>query len=112
MLFTNRFQTGQAQPVRHRHPSRLPTLQPYPVSMNNSVTHSGTWLQRLWWSIRNLYQELKPCRFSFIVALLACPVFLMVAQGTEVLRTVGEGSALGGQSEPFRLFLFFAALFV
>ena len=78
--------------------------------MNNPNPPSGNWLQRLWWFIRDLYQELKPCRFSFIVALLACPVFLVVAQGTEVLRTVGEGSALGSQPEPFRLFLFFVAL--
>src|SRR2546430_5527245 len=109
MLFTNRFKTGQAQPVRHRHPSRLPTPQPYPVPMNNSNTHSGTWLQRLWWSIRNLYQELKPCRFSFIVALLAGPVFLCVAQGTEILRTVGEGMA-GDQWYWPRVCGFFGAL--
>lgn len=67
------------------------------------------WLQRLWRSIRHLYRELKPCRFSFIVALLACPVFLSVAQGTEILRTVGEGMA-GGQWYWPRVFGFFAAL--
>jgi hypothetical protein len=35
----------------------------------------GTWLQRAWWRIRDLYRVLKPCRFTFIVALLACPIF-------------------------------------
>jgi hypothetical protein len=69
----------------------------------------GNWLQRLWWSIRDLYRELKPCRFSFIIALLACPVFLCVAQGTEILRTVGEGMA-GGQWYWPRVFGFFATL--
>lgn len=69
----------------------------------------GTWLQRLWWSIRNRYRELKPCRFSFIVAILACPVFLSVAQGTEILRTVGEGMA-GDQWYWPRVFAFFGAL--
>ena len=61
--------------------------------MNPSNNERDTWLQRLWWSIRNLYRQLKPCRFSFLVALVAWPVFLNVAQGTEILRTVGEGMA-------------------
>jgi hypothetical protein len=69
----------------------------------------GTWTQRIWWSIRDLYHQLKPCRFSFLVALIACPVFLCVAQGTEILRTVGEGMA-GGQWYWPRVFGFFAAL--
>ena len=70
---------------------------------------SGTVLQRAWWRIRDLYHQLKPCRFSFIVALIALLVFVCVAQGTEVLRTVGEGMA-GGQSYSPRVFGFFAAL--
>jgi hypothetical protein len=70
---------------------------------------SGTVIQRAWWRIRDLYQELKPCRFSFLVALVACPVFLCVAQGTEILRTVGEGMAGGLWYWP-RVFGFFAAL--
>ncbi|PYI93364.1 MAG: hypothetical protein DME97_06415 [Verrucomicrobia bacterium] len=79
--------------------------------MNNSDTHSGTWLQRLWWIIRDLYRELKPCRFSFIVALLTCLVFLSVAQGTEILRTVGEGMTLGYSYGP-RVCGFFATLVI
>lgn len=70
---------------------------------------SGTVIQRTWWRIRDLYHELKPCRFSFLVALVACPVFLCVAQGTEILRTVGEGMAGGLWYWP-RVFGFFAAL--
>jgi hypothetical protein len=79
--------------------------------MSNPSAQPGNWLQRLWWAIRNLYQELKPCRFSFIVALLAWPVFVNVAQGTEILRAVGEGMA-GGQAYAPRVTGFFLALFV
>ncbi|HEY4257932.1 MAG TPA: hypothetical protein VGM66_12020 [Candidatus Udaeobacter sp.] len=71
---------------------------------------AGTVIQRIWWGIRDLYHELKPCRFSLIVALIAVPVFIFVAQGTEILRTVGEGSAIGGQWEWLRIFVFFLAL--
>src|SRR5438132_9842494 len=70
---------------------------------------SGTVLQRIWWRIRDLYHQLKQCRFSVIVVIIACPVFLCVAQGTEILRTVGEGMA-GGQWYLPRVFGFFAAL--
>ena len=69
----------------------------------------GTVVQRAWWRIRDLYHELKPCRFSILVALIACPVFLCVAQGTEILRTVGEGMTAGQWYWP-RVFGFFAAL--
>ena len=72
--------------------------------------NSGTWLQRLWWKTRDLYQELKPCRFSFFVALIAWPVFLCVPQGTEVLRTVGEGMAVSNSWYWLRVILFFVAL--
>jgi hypothetical protein len=77
--------------------------------MNSEANQHGTWIQRIWWGLRNLYHQLKPCRFSFLVALVACFVFLCVAQGTEILRTVGEGMA-GGQWYWPRVFGFFAAL--
>ena len=77
--------------------------------MNSEQNQHGTWIQRIWWCIRDLYQQLKPCRFSLLVALIACPVFLCVAQGTEILRTVGEGMA-GGQAYWPRAIGFFAAL--
>jgi hypothetical protein len=76
--------------------------------MNQDSPH-GNPIQRFWWWIRDLYHQLKPCRFSFLVALIACPVFLCVAQGTEILRTVGEGMA-GGQWYWPRVCGFFAAL--
>jgi hypothetical protein len=77
--------------------------------MNTEPNPRGNLLQRFWWAIRNLYRELKPCRFSLIVALLAWPVFVCVPQGTEILRTVGEGMA-NNQSYGPRAFGFFAAL--
>src|SRR5438105_15078029 len=70
----------------------------------------GTIIQRTWWRIRDFYHELKPCRFSLIVALIAWPVFVCVAQGTEILRTVGEGTATGTQWEWVRVFIFFLTL--
>jgi hypothetical protein len=70
----------------------------------------GTLIQRAWWRIRDLYHQLKPCRFSVIVVIIALPVFVCVAQGTEILRTVGEGTAIGGKWEWLRIFLFFLAL--
>lgn len=88
----------------------LPTTPSLNV-MSNPNPSPGNIIQRIWWAIRNLYQELKPCRFSFIVALLAWPVFVSVAQGTEILRTVGEGMA-GDQWYAPRVAGFFAALCV
>jgi hypothetical protein len=72
--------------------------------------NSGTWLQRLWWKTRDLYQELKPCRFSIGVAIVGLFVFTRVAQGVEVLRTVGEGVAAGNQWYALRVVFFFLAL--
>jgi hypothetical protein len=63
-----------------------------------------------WWRICNFYQQLKPCRFSFTVVLIALPMFVSVAQGTEVLRTVGEGMAVSCYWYWLRVTLFFAAL--
>ena len=69
----------------------------------------GTGIQRAWWRIRDLYHELKPCRFSLIVVIIALPVFVCVAQGTEILRTLGEGMAAGQSYWP-RVCGFFATL--
>ncbi len=72
--------------------------------------NSGTWLQRLWWKIRDLYHQLKPCRFSIVVAIIGLFVFTSVAQGVEVLRTVGEGPVGGSQWYALRVVFFFVAL--
>jgi len=83
--------------------------------MNTEADQHGTSIQRILWVIQDgphhdLYQQLKPCRFSFLVALIACPVFLRVAQGTEILRVLGEGLVVSGQWYLARVFGFFAAL--
>jgi len=70
----------------------------------------GTLMQRIWWKIRELYQQLKPCRFSIGVAVVGFFVFTRVTQGTEVLRVVGEGVAAGSQWYPLRVVFFFFAL--
>src|SRR5437762_14349621 len=83
--------------------------------MNTEADQHGTSIQRILWVIQDgphhdLYQQLKPCRFSFLVALIACPVVLRVAQGTEILRVLGEDLLVSGQWYLPRVFGFFAAL--
>jgi len=70
----------------------------------------GRWLiERLvhvcWWLL-DIYHELKPCRFSFIVAILGAIVFLWVNQGTEVLRALAEPGGKTGATNGARLGLF------
>ena len=70
----------------------------------------GRWLiERLvhvcWWLL-DIYHELKPCRFSFIVAILGAIVFLSVNQGTEVLRALAEPGGKTGATNGARLGLF------
>jgi Patatin-like phospholipase len=76
--------------------------------MTNENRH-GNWIQRAWWWIRDLFHQFKPCRFSVIVAIIGGLVFLVVEQGKEILRTVGEGMA-GGQWYWPRVCGFFGAL--
>jgi hypothetical protein len=80
------------------------------VQMTKLAVNSGTWLQRLWWKTRDLYQQLKPGRFSIGVVIVGLFVFTRVAQGVEVLRTVGEGVAAGSEWYVLRVVLFFVAL--
>jgi hypothetical protein len=61
----------------------------------------GIVIQRAWWHIPDLYHQLKPCRFSVIVVIIALPVFVCVAQGTEILRTVGEAPRSEGNGNGF-----------
>jgi hypothetical protein len=70
----------------------------------------GTRIQRTWWPIRDLYHQSKPLHFSVIVVIIALPIFVCVAQGTEILRMVAEGTAIEGKMECFRIFVFFLAL--
>ena len=44
------------------------------------------------WHLLDIYHELKPCRFSFVVAIIGGVVFLWADQGSEVLRALAEKS--------------------
>ncbi len=46
----------------------------------------------IWRDVVDLYRQFRVCRFSFFVALVGGYVFLGVAQGVEVLRSLGEES--------------------
>ena len=50
----------------------------------------GDWLLHGCWHVLDIYHQLKPCRFSFIIAVLGGLVFLWADQGTEVLRALAE----------------------
>ena len=43
---------------------------------------------KFFWHLQDIYQELKPCRFAFVVAIIGAIVFLGVEQGREVLRAL------------------------
>lgn len=66
----------------------------------------------LFWHLLDLYHELKPCRFSVIVALFGAFVFLKNDQGTEILRALAERGQLTGVTNAMRLTSFTIALLV
>lgn len=78
--------------------------------LTNNSGQRGTLLQRAWRKIRELYQQLKPCRFAIVVAIIGFFIFTCVAQGIEILRTVGEGMAAGQQWYTVRVLFFYSAL--
>jgi len=58
------------------------------------------------WHLEDLYHELKPCRFVFIVAIIGAIVFVGVEQGREVLRALAEPGASTGVTGAVRLTMF------
>src|SRR6266487_1013027 len=58
------------------------------------------------WHLQDIYHELKPCRFAFIVAIIGAIVFLEVEQGREVLRALAEPGARTGVTGALRLVMF------
>jgi predicted acylesterase/phospholipase RssA len=62
--------------------------------------------------LQDIYHELKPCRFAFIVAIIGAIVFLGVEQGREVLRALAEPGALTGVTGGLRLMMFGAGLVI
>jgi Patatin-like phospholipase len=68
------------------------------------------WLQRPWWFVRHVVHALSPARFSFFVALAGAAVFLIVQQGTEILRGLAEPNADTGYVDFYNIIFFYAAL--
>src|SRR5213076_3336645 len=64
------------------------------------------------WHLQDIYHELKPCRFAFIVAIIGAIVFLGVEQGREVLRALAEPGALTGVTGALRLVMFGTGLVI
>jgi hypothetical protein len=57
----------------------------------------GQFLLRGCWHLLDIYHQLKPCRFSVLIAVLGGLVFLWFDQGTEVLRALAERNATSGK---------------
>ena len=70
------------------------------------------WLQKPWWFFRDVMHSLKPARFSFFVALAGAAVFLLVQQGTEVLRALAERHADMGKVDLHPVIYFYGALLI
>ena len=66
----------------------------------------GDWIEKFFWNLQDIYHELKPCRFAFIVAIIGALVFLNVEQGREVLRALAESGVCTGTTSGVRLGLF------
>jgi hypothetical protein len=58
------------------------------------------------WHLGDIYHELKPCRFVFIVAIVGAIVFLGVEQGREVIRALAEPGVSTGATDALRLTMF------
>jgi hypothetical protein len=70
------------------------------------------WLQKPWWFFRDVLRALKPARFSFFVALAGAAIFLLVQQGTEILRALAEAHADTGKIDLHPVIFFFCALVI
>src|SRR5438874_7398887 len=64
------------------------------------------------WHLQDIYRELQPGRFAFIVAIIGAIVFLGVEQGREVLRALAEPGALTGVTGALRLVMFGTGLMI
>jgi Patatin-like phospholipase len=71
-----------------------------------------SWLQKPWWFFSDVIRALKPARFSFFVALVGAAVFLLVQQGTEILRALAEPNADTGKLDLRPVLFFYGALLI
>jgi hypothetical protein len=74
------------------------------------VSNRWKWLQQPWWFVRDVTRALSPARFSFFVALVGAAIFLLVQQGTEILRGLAEPNPDSGKLELYGVVFFYAAL--
>jgi hypothetical protein len=70
----------------------------------------GNWFIKFLWHLLDVYHELKPCRFVFLVAIIGAAIFLCVEQGIEVLRALAERGALTGATGKCRVLAFAVGL--
>jgi hypothetical protein len=68
-----------------------------------------SWIQIAWWRLIEAWDEFKSCRLGLIAIVAAYLFFICVAQGTEVLRALAEGTATGRNSW-LQVLAFFLAL--
>jgi hypothetical protein len=68
------------------------------------------WPQRAWSFVRDVVRSLSPARFSFFVVLAGAAIFLLVQQGTEILRGLAELNPDKDHLDYDRLVCFYAAL--
>lgn len=68
------------------------------------------WLQTPWWFVRDIIRALSPARFSFFVVLAGAAIFLVVQQGTEILRGLAEPNPDSLKVDLYSVGFFFAAL--
>jgi hypothetical protein len=74
------------------------------------VSNFWKWLQQPWWFVRDVTRALSPARFSFFVALVGAAIFLMVQQGTEILRGLAERNPDSSELDLYGIVFFYAAL--
>src|ERR1700675_4705038 len=80
------------------------------TSERGKTIRGWSWLQRAWWFLHDTGLALSPARFSFFVALAGAAIFLLVQQGTEILRALAEPNPDTGQLDFDRVICFYAAL--
>ena len=93
-------------------PNDLGTAEPHrkPGSQRSRTNAVLGWPQKAWWCAREVGRVLRPARFSLFVTLAGAAVFLLVQQGTEVLRGLAEPNSDKGHLDFDRLACFYAAL--
>jgi hypothetical protein len=94
----------------------LGNAEPHPKQHEHMSLQRGRtsgvwdWPQRAWRFVRDVGRALSPTRFSFFVALAGAAIFLLVQQGTEILRGLAERNPDKGHLDYDRLVCFYAAL--